>query len=344
MKTICTLFFIFFVVNANAQLLTWAPQFPTDESSVIITVDATRGNKGLEGYTGTVYMHFGVITDSSSSPSDWRYVSTEWGTTTAPTATPAGTNKWSITINNPRAYFVVPATEKILRIALIFRNASGDRAQKNADGSDMYVPVYPAGIKGIQFTQPFILPTYNLSKEEIKAGVGVTVPVTATASASDGTLNLYFNGTKISGPVTGNTTISGSAAATVKGNQQFVAEYITTNATQYDTIDYYIAPDNTIASLPAGVKEGINYGLDCTSATLVLFAPNKNHVVVVGDFPGSNWTAKPEFQMNKTPDGNYYWLTVTGLTSGTEYAFNYRVDDSHLCSRSIHRKGVGSLQ
>ncbi|GEO09694.1 alpha-amylase family glycosyl hydrolase [Segetibacter aerophilus] len=328
MRSTFTLFFLVCIINAKSQLLTWSPQFPSDQSPITITVDATKGNKGLLDYTGTVYMHFGVITNLSTSQSDWKYVPTTWATTTAPTATPAGTNKWSFTINNPRTYFGVPAGERILKIVLLFRDASGSRVQRNADGSDIYVPIYPAGTKGIQFTQPFILPTYSLTHEDIKSGLGVPVPVTAVAAANDGVLNLYFNGTKISGPVSGNTTITGSATPSIKGNQEFIAEYISGGVSYYDTINYYITPDNTIAALPAGVKEGINYDPNCSSATLVLFAPNKNNVVVVGDFPGSDWTPKAQFQMNKTPDGDYYWLTLNGLVSGTEYAYNYRVDDS----------------
>ena len=30
--------------------------------------------------------------------------------------------------------------------------------------------------------------------------------------------------------------------------------------------------------------------------------------------------------MKNTPDGNYWWLTITGLTPGTEYAYQYLVD------------------
>jgi 1,4-alpha-glucan branching enzyme len=30
--------------------------------------------------------------------------------------------------------------------------------------------------------------------------------------------------------------------------------------------------------------------------------------------------------MNKTPDGNYWWLIITGLSPGTEYAYQYLVD------------------
>lgn len=323
-----TLLFLIFSIVSKSQLLSWSPQFPSETTSVTITVDATKGNKGLQNYTGTVYMHFGVITNLSTSPTNWKYVPTTWASTTAPVATSVAPNKWAITINNPRAYFGVPAGETILKIVLLFRDASGNLVQRNADGSDMYIPIYASTFKGVQFTQPFITPTYTFNREEIKAGIGVPVQVAANASGSDGILNLYFNGTKISGPVASGTSITGSAVASAKGNQEFVAEYITAGASYYDTVNYYITPDNTIAALPAGVKEGINYGADCSTATLVLFAPGKNNVVVVGDFPGSNWTPNLAFQMNKTPDGNYYWLTVNGLVSGTEYAFNYRVDDS----------------
>jgi hypothetical protein len=32
--------------------------------------------------------------------------------------------------------------------------------------------------------------------------------------------------------------------------------------------------------------------------------------------------------MNKTPDSNYYWLQINGLTAGTEYAYQYVIDDT----------------
>jgi hypothetical protein len=56
-----------------SQLLSWTPSFPVDNDNVSITVDATLGNLGLQGFTGTVYVHTGVITNASTGPSDWRY-------------------------------------------------------------------------------------------------------------------------------------------------------------------------------------------------------------------------------------------------------------------------------
>jgi 1,4-alpha-glucan branching enzyme len=333
MRLIFTFVFLCLLGSANCQLLSWSPQFMQEASSpIVITMDGTRGNQALKDYLPSqVYVHIGVITTSSANSADWKYSKFAWATTPAEAkAAPAGTNKWTYTINGGlRTFFGMnnPA-EKILRIAILFRNSDGSIVQRNADQSDMYVPVYDGAINAIQFTQPFMQPTYNITHEAISAGLGVSVPVTAVASGSGGTLNLYFNGAKISGPISGTNTITGNATATVKGNQQIVSEYILGGISYYDTVSYYIALDNNIAALPANVKEGINYNANCTSVTLVLYAPNKTNVVVVGDFPGSNWVSQTQYQMNKTPDGNYYWLTINGLVSGTEYAFNYVVDQS----------------
>ncbi len=319
-----TIFFAF--ARLDAQLLSWSPQFPTDNSTITIIVDGTKGSKGLWGYSGDVYMHLGVITNLSTSNSNWRYVSTPWGSTLAPLATSLGNNKWSFTIVNPRAYFNsasggVPAGETILRIALLFRDAAGSKVQRNTDGTDTYVPIFSAGTNQIQFTQPFIIPTFNLSNEPISGSLGQQVPVTAVASTNSGTLNLYFNDVLVTGPLSGTTIISGNPTITRNGNQKIIAELIVAGTSYYDTVQF------TIADLPPGVKEGINYWPGCDSVTLALFAPNKTSVYVLGDFANNNWVANEQYRMNKTPDGNYYWLTVHGLTGGQEYAFQYLVDN-----------------
>ncbi|MDN3659261.1 alpha-amylase family glycosyl hydrolase [Ferruginibacter paludis] len=332
-KTLQLLIILFFAFTSHAQLLSWSPQFPGDNSTITITVDATKGNQALKGYTGTVYMHLGVITNLSTTPGDWKYVPTTWASTTAPVATSLGSNKWSFIITNPRAYFNsgaggVPAGETILKIALLFRDAAGNLVQKNADGSDMYVPIYAAGSNHIQFTTPLIVPTNTISHEPITATINQTVAVAATASTTTGILNLYYNGTKITGPLSGVATITGNALVTATGNQQLISELVLSGVSYYDTVNFYIAPVTVVAPLPSGAVEGINYASNCTSVTLVLYAPNKSDAMVIGDFAGSNWMPQAAFQMNKTPDGNYYWLTINGLASGQEYAFEYVVDNA----------------
>ncbi|MFN2440098.1 MAG: hypothetical protein ABR503_12920, partial [Chitinophagaceae bacterium] len=63
-------------IATKAQLLSWSPPFPTENDvaqTLVITVDASKGNKGLLNHTpGDVYVHTGVITNLSVSPTNWR--------------------------------------------------------------------------------------------------------------------------------------------------------------------------------------------------------------------------------------------------------------------------------
>ncbi|MCD8471334.1 MAG: alpha-amylase, partial [Parabacteroides chartae] len=78
-----------------------------------------------------------------------------------------------------------------------------------------------------------------------------------------------------------------------------------------------------VQARPANVKDGINY-LNDNSVTLVLYAPGKSHVHLMGDF--NNWTKDNAWQLFK--DGDYWWITVNNLEKGKEYAFQYLVDNS----------------
>src|SRR5207237_5689222 len=89
-------------------------------------------------------------------------------------------------------------------------------------------------------------------------------------------------------------------------------------------LTFVVAPPNNVADLPAGVKDGINYEPGDTSVTLVLYAPGKNNVFVLGDF--NNWAQTANYLMNITTDGKRFWKRITHLTPGTEYAYQYLID------------------
>jgi 1,4-alpha-glucan branching enzyme len=316
---------------SRAQLLTWTPDFPVENNSsqsLVITVDATKGNKGLFNYTptGDVYVHVGVITNLSSSPTDWRHVIFAWGTTNAAAnATYLGNNKWQFTINGSlRTFFgITDASETIQKIAIIFRNGAGTLKQVNTDNSDMYIPVYTSNL-AVRINTPPFQPKYTPVPEPQSWSIGTNFSVQASANRPS-TLKLYYNGTVIA-TATGAQTISANATVTAAGTQQLIAEANDGTTTKYDTMNLFVAPPTQIAALPAGVRDGVNYDAGNTSVTLVLRAPGKGYVTVIGDF--NNWTPGTNYIMNKTPDGKFFWLQVTGLTPGTEYAFQYNVDDT----------------
>ena len=328
MKKIFLLLYGFLFANfCHSQLLSWTPEFPKDNDNVTITVDATKGNQGLLSFAGNVYVHIGVITNLSTDPTNWRYSKFTWGSTDAAAqATPAGTNKWSYTINNIRTFFGVPAGETILKMAILFREGNctnNCQAQRNADGSDMYVPVYDNNL-AVRLNVPLMQPLYNPIPEPINKMVGENINITAVASGTSN-MRLLLNGNVIQ---TANnvTSISANPTLNVAGNQTLVAEAVVGAVTKTETINFFVANAPTVAALPAGVRDGINYEAGNTSVVLVLYAPGKNRVSVIGSFPGGSWTEQLANQMNKTPDNNTWWIRITGLTPGTEYAFQYLVD------------------
>src|SRR5687768_17219864 len=126
---------------AQGQLLTWTPDFPVEDNpsqTLVITMDANKGNKGLLNYSTTsdVYVHIGVITNKSANGGDWKYSKFTWATTPAAANAPyVSANKWAYTISGSlRSFFgITDATEHIEKIALLFRNGAGTSVQRNAD-------------------------------------------------------------------------------------------------------------------------------------------------------------------------------------------------------------------
>jgi 1,4-alpha-glucan branching enzyme len=315
----------------HAQLLTWTPEFPVEDNpsqTLVITMDATKGNRGLQGYNGDVYVHIGVITNVNPAPTPWKYVKTTWGNADAAAkATSIGNNKWQFTITGSlKSYFGVPANETIQKIAILFRNAAGTEPniQRNADGSDMYIPVYNNTL-AVRINQPAREPRYNPTPEPQTWTVGSTFTMQASANKAS-TLKLYHNGTVIA-TGDGVQTLTGNSTVAAEGNQQIIAEANDGTTTRYDTLNIFVSPASSpVEALPAGVRDGINYEAGNTAVVLVLHAPGKSKAVVVGDF--NNWVPGIQHVMKKTPDGEKFWIRISGLQAGTEYGFQYIVDDN----------------
>lgn len=140
------------LITSCSELLETHPKHITDTSDVVITCDATRGNKGLLDYHGNVYAHVGLITSKSEHQDDWRYVKFKWGSRESQAlATPAGKNKWTFTIKNIREFFAVDPDEKIISLAILFRSGACIdiycRVLRKENGDNIYVPVDDVSIQ-----------------------------------------------------------------------------------------------------------------------------------------------------------------------------------------------------
>ncbi len=83
-----------------------------------------------------------------------------------------------------------------------------------------------------------------------------------------------------------------------------------------------LAQSTQIQSLPAGIREGVNYVDD--HVVLCLYAPEKQDVYAIGEF--SNWEKKAEYRMRQTPDKMRFWVDLGPFPAGQEVAYQYLID------------------
>ncbi|MDR1585803.1 MAG: T9SS type A sorting domain-containing protein [Prevotellaceae bacterium] len=321
-QIIFTLSVLLFTLSGYAQIVTSNPAFITQDyaGNIEIIYDATQGSAGLKDLTGDVYAHAGVITDKSASGSDWKYVITPWpdGTNAneANTAknklTALGNNKHKLVITGGvQAYFGVAASDKVQKIALVFRNADGAKTGKTASEGDIFIDVYEAGLN-VSFTAP-------ASNQTTTAGGSVSFTVTASQAAD---LKLSVNGANVK-TESASVTLSHTQSFPSANDYMMVAEASLSGASVYDTLYVCVPKAVETAARPANAKDGINY-VDNSTVTFVMYAPGKSRVNLVGDF--SDWTQLNKYQLKK--DGDYWWYTLTDVAPGKCYKFQYLVDES----------------
>ena len=186
---------------------------------------------------------------------------------------------------------------------------------RGADGGDIFVDVYQGG-QSVRLTNPG-------SGTSRVVPAGVAIPISGISALAN-TLTISLNGTVVATSAANVTSFSGSVTPTRAGRNvvRFTAGSGATAAA--DSAVFVVAPTVTTAPLPAGAREGITYLPGGTSVILALTAPNKSFVYAIGEFNGFQST--PAGLMNRTADGNIWWVQLNGLTAGQEYAYQYLVD------------------
>jgi 1,4-alpha-glucan branching enzyme len=310
-------------VTAATGLITSSTDFPTADDPFVFTFDASKGNKALAGKPGDVYIYTGLITDKSIGQADWKYVKSVSFNEPDPAAkmTAAGTDKYEITIE-PRKFYGVPATEKILKLVMLFRNADGSVVSRNSDGSDIYLPIYESGKLAVKFNSPEFNPTFSPTPMITVNVVGEELSVSGVSSlAAD--LSLSLNGTNFA-TIANSKSISGKAKISTAGNQEIKIKAIANGTTVENAFQFVITGAVQVADLPSGSKEGVVFINGGQSAILTLTAPGKQSVYAIGDF--NNWQPNAAQFMKKTPDGNKWWIQIDQLDASKSYAYQFLVD------------------
>ena len=166
-------------------------------------------------------------------------------------------------------------------------------------------------------------------------GDQIAVDVTTSESA---TINISVDGIQQSS-VTESTTLQYTHQVIHDGEvHSLVIE--ANNGTDFKTFthSYTTTPKTPEITLPSGLVDGANYLDDVTSAYLVLTAPGKDHVFVLGSF--NEWSLDRDFLMNR--DGDQFWLKVENLTHGQEYLYQYLIDGETVIADPYTEKVISS--
>lgn len=299
----------------SAQVVTTTPAFITKDyrGEVTITFDPNQGNRGMVGATAC-YAHTGACTATQ----DWLCAPT-WRDGSSRTRLTQVGDKWQLTIPNMYEYYSCLSSGAVItRLAFVFNDGpGGSREGKTVDGGDIFVDLYDSGLN-VRFT----LPTADLLAKPME--------LLYFDATSSGTAQLEF--------IINNTVVKSSSGTSINHQYRFdeVGDYVcvvrATAGSQMvtDTVHVCILGDNNPTPRPEGTAEGINYyPNDPTKATLVMYAKDKNgvlpdDVLVIGDFNGWRYQNSHKMNLDASHSG-MYWLTLTGLEPGREYAFQYAV-------------------
>ena len=331
------LFSILFLVwgaEIFTQYVRIEPADATAEDEITVYFDASQGSGELTD-EDKIYFHHGVVTESPSSQK-WSNVIGNWGQDDGVglmTKVDGTDNTWKYTISpDVKSYFSLNASQNAFRIAGVFRNKDGSKKGTSSPGNyewgmvannlDIFINLSTTGF--VEFVSPVGTEGFFKSGEFIMIEAKASDPVTTmslflkdggafnkVASVNSGTTISYnyfiFSSKTIELKI--EATINGAPVSTTKSFSAIIRE------------------DPVIEDLPAGMQPGINYHLeDDSRVTLVLEAPGKEFVHVVGDL--SDWKRDSDFLMKKTPDEQYFWLEIENLVPNQMYAFQYWVDGS----------------
>ena len=303
------LLFILFFFNANSQVITADPEFPTVTNAVNIYLNTAQGNMALKDFTGDIYAHTGLITSSST---EWKYVIAGWTVnTTKAKLTKISANLYQFTISpSIKEFYGVAENEEVLKLAFVFRNSDGSKVAREADGGDIFYNVYPEGLN-VNISYP---------TNDMIVTPGQQVAIQASSNESD-SLFLYIDDILIMDSA--GITISYDYTENNVGSHKILVVAKKVENTVRDSVYLQVRGEPQVGELPTGWKKGINY-LSDDSVGLVLFAPHKNFIYVIGEF--TDWRVNENYMMHVTPNDSIYWISIGGLTPGHEYIYQYYID------------------
>lgn len=305
--------------GVRGQIVTTEPAVLQESSqNVVIYYHADQGNKGLINQPSSepIYAHTGVITNRSTSASDWKHAPAWLDNAAKYRLTYVSENLWKLDMGDIRSYYgITDPTEKVRQLAFVFRDATGGKQGKTASGGDIFVDVVDAGLQ--------VTLTSSLDGTLVTPG---HEKVTFTASCTQpATLVIDIDGTPVANR---QDATSLTADYTFTANGQFTVTATATinelTATDQLTISYPKASQQQ--DYPGGVPRMGAVRQADGSVLFCLAAPLKSSAILVGAWDDYQVLDSRSMSYQDYEGNRYFWARVEGLAADKAYPYYYLVD------------------
>lgn len=307
------------VFGLHAQVSTEPAIVQEDSQNVVVYFHADQGNKALANLPTTtlVYAHTGVLTSKSTGDSDWKYAPSWLDNSEKYKCEYVGPNLYKLNIGDIRTFYgITNPSEKIKKLAFVFRNADGSKEGKTATNGDIFVNVADAGLQ--------------VAIETNLDGTLIT-PQTATVhfrigSTEPARLSLGINGVEI-GYKENTTLYEVDYTFTERGSYNCYGNAANESGKKSQKIVLSYAAESPAKPYPGGGKPVMGTVRNADgSVTFCLGAPEKRSAVLVGSW--NDYAVSDDQLMSYTDvDGQrYFWITMPGLEAGKQYLYYYVID------------------
>lgn len=276
------------------------------EANQPVTIYFDKAGTGLNDYNEDIYAHTGVTVNGQA----WQNVIGNWNENNVqPKLTFVSGTTYKLEIpTSIYQFYNVPFNQNITAINILFRAANGAPQTANYE------------IQVGAFRMTLNSPTEN-SITNVTAGSNFTINATVTKNAN---WKLVTNGTEVDQLINSSTY---NKTYTVSENQNYVLSAEANGQTISKTFQAFVKPTVSEVAIPTNLKQGINYvENDPTKAYLVLYAPHKEFIHVIGSF--NNWQVNNSYVMNRDiTNKDLFWIELTNLNPKEVYSFQYRTSD-----------------
>ena len=223
---------------------------------------------------------------------------------------------WKLYIGDIHTYYgITDPSQKVAKLAFVFRNANGSKEGKAEGGKDIFLDVMDAGLQiAIESDLPSTMITPSTSTVTFKVGTTMKAAI-----------SLSINGTVVATEAD-TTLLSVKHTFDAPGNYEVKAVATAGDMTVEKTALYVYASDSQEAAYPGGTpKMGPVKNAD-GSVTFCLGAPEKQSVILVGEW--NDYEISNDYVMNYTDVNGmrYFWTTVKGLENDKMYGYYFLVD------------------